>query len=150
MTTGTGEEATICQAAIVIGDGGPSPGPDPPPPVPVVGKLHVLILYESGDDKEGSLTSEQSGVTTSVLLRRYLESHCVSVEGEPEYRFLDVDADIDGMSDAWRTQIEYARQAGKGNFPWLTIDVENGGRYDGPMPADVDATLVMLKQYGGE
>jgi hypothetical protein len=157
MASGSADAVTVCQLAIVIGQPSPEPGPVPPvpdPPTPVVGKLHVLLIYESTPNKPGSLSPDQSGIPTAVPLLEYLAEHCADENGSPAYRFLDINADIDGMPDDWQTSIKRGIESSGGKKPWLIIAAGDGkktlGSYEGPLPEDLDATMELLHVYGGK
>lgn len=124
-------------------DDDPTPDPDPEPE-PTPGKLSVLLSYESGD--QAGAAQPQADLLTDPQVRAYLDAHCVVVEGQPAWRFLDLsDDDGSNMSAQWQTVI--ARARGK-TTPWLIID--NGkDTYEGTCPASAAELLAKLKQYGG-
>jgi hypothetical protein len=150
LADSSADAVDVFQFAITIGDGGPGPGPIPPEPIPVVGKLHVLLLYESQPNKPGSLSQDQSGIPTAVGLLEYLAGHCADADGSPAYRFLDPDADIDGLPEDWQQVFNRGAEAGKGKFPWLIVASSEGGSYEGPLPENLDATMELLQVYGGK
>ncbi len=128
-------------ASFQVGGDGPDP-PDPDPPTP--GKLSVLLSYEAGD--QAGADPAQADLITDPTVRAYLNAHCVVVDGQPAWRFLDLSND-DGskMPAPWQAAI--ARARGK-TPPWLIID--SGKTYEGPCPASAAELLAKLKQYGGE
>lgn len=140
---------------ITIGEGGPNPDPQPDPfpdpsPDPVEGKIHVLLIYESTPNQPGSLSREQEGIPTAAKIIEYLKEHCADEDGQPAYRFLDPDADVDGLPQDWQEVFARGLRTGKGKFPWLIVASDQGGSYEGPLPDDLEGTLEMLKRYGGE
>ena len=102
MAEGTAETVTVCQAAIMIGEGEPGPNPGPFPGPIIEGKLHVLLLYETAPNQPGSLSQQQEGIPTAKDMLEYLGAHCVNESGTPAFRFLDKDADIDGLPADWQ------------------------------------------------
>lgn len=105
-------------------------------------KLRVLILYEQSE----GLTPKQSGILTSVALRKYTDAHCLQDGKVPAFRAWDKDVDPAEMPAAWRALFE--RVKGK---PIPLMAVEHGKSTDVlPLPADAAAVIGVLKKWGGE
>jgi len=142
FTSGTARG--VREVYLTVGnDPGPNPNPDPPTP----GKLHVLIVYESDQNEE-----TQPDYLTSLILRRYLDTHCDTeslMGGQvPTYRMWDIDSDVSGQPADWRTAFNRARD-GHTSLPWITVS--NGvDSFDGPLPDDVTGVVELLQKYGGK
>jgi hypothetical protein len=120
--------------------------PEPPvPPVPVPGKLHVLFLYESGDLPK--MPIEQVSVLASKPIRDYLTTHCDKDGNVPTFKFVDRTSDLDLLPQDWQEIVK--RGEGK-TLPWMIVANANSGSYEGPWPATTQATLELLKKYGGQ
>lgn len=141
-----GQNQLVEHTVTVGGDPVPPIPPDPPiPPVPVPSKLSVLLSYEA--ENQPTAEPSQADLLSSPTIRAYLNSHCVVVDGQPDWRFLDLsDDDGSSMSAKWQTVI--ARAKGK-TTPWLVIDNGNA-TYEGPCPTNAVDLLAKLKEYGGE
>lgn len=120
----------------------PTP-PLPPAPIPADG-FRVLMVYESSE--LGKMPSEQEVVLTSQTIRQYLNSRCPSgPDGKTkEWRIYDKDTDASGESKVWQDALKRSHPT----LPWIVIsDGKNG--FEGPLPKDVNATLDLLKKFGG-
>lgn len=128
---------------------GPNPpGPSPPPgPAPIDAKgLHVLIVYESAD--LAKMPPAQQNIIYSQTVRTYLNDKCpAGPDGKTkEWRIYDRDVDVSGESAVWQAAMKRPRTA----TPWIVIsNPDKGGGYEGPLPADVPATMELLKKWGG-
>ena len=126
---------------------GPIPGPAPPP-MPIVDPIdgdgfRVLIAYESAE--LATYPRQQLDALYSTEIRGYLNSKCATGErSTPDYRILDVEADMSNDSEWWKK----AMQRQKASLPWIVIDSKQGG-FEGPLPATVEATMELLRKYGG-
>lgn len=156
--TATGDqpsEPAIC--TITIGtapEPGPTPpGPDPGPtpnPDPFMGShgarappgFRCLMVYEASD--LGKYPDAQRQVLYSDLVRSYLRSKCIKADGTPDYRVFDKDTDLANEDPIWSKVMKLERKS----LPWIVIGNGKNG-FSGPLPADVDATLSLLKKYGG-
>lgn len=132
-------------------DPGPIPDPIPPSPqpVPLPGPIRTLILRETA-----SAYPLHQDVLMSTELRNYLnEKSAKGIDGKtPEWRMWDddyTDAQMELMQDHWRRAYADAKAKANGSYPWLYISNGRDG-YSGPLPDTEDATLILLKKYGGE
>jgi hypothetical protein len=126
---------------------GPGPGPDPgPAPIPTAG-FRVLMVYESGD--LSTLPTKQLNVLYAQSVRDYLNSKCIKGEDgkTPDYRIWDKDVDPSKDGKVWADALKTAKGAKDFKTPWLLVSNGKAG-YNGPLPADVDTTLALLKKYG--
>lgn len=127
---------------------GPTPPPVPPapdpPPIPADG-LHVLIVYESADLP--TYPAAQVAALYAELVRGYLNSKCaMGPDGKTrQWRIWDANVDATGESQLWRLALNRKRD----RLPWVIVSNGKAG-YEGPLPADADALLTLLKKYGGE
>lgn len=122
-----------------------------PPPIPGEG-LRVLIVEETAD--RGKLPRAQAEILTSTLVRGYLIAKCAkSPDGKtPEFRILDDDLTPDLLKferPAFVSALARAIQDSAGHRPWLVVSNGSTG-VSQPLPADVDATLSVLRKYGGD
>lgn len=122
---------------------GPNPpGPDPLPPIPGVG-FRVLIVTETKD--LSTLPSAQVQAMTAKEVRDYLDSHTVKEGNQPEYRIFDQNIDLSKASQVWKDAMARPRQA----LPWIVVTNGKTG-FEGPLPANKDALMTLLKTYGGQ
>jgi hypothetical protein len=151
---GVPSEAVEC--VVVVGAAPPTPpgptppGPTPPqpPPQPVTG-MRVLIVEETAD--RSKLPAAQLAVLFDRRVRDYLAAK-TATETLPDgrtwkaYRIYDPHLDISGDLPHWREMIARARAV----TPWIVI-TDGAGTvvHEGPLPGTVEATLTVLKQYGG-
>jgi len=127
----------------------PIPPPKPvDPPVPVAKSpwgnapgLRVLVVYP----EKGNLTAAQQPIITGAKVRNYLDAKCAQENGQPAYSIWKTGEDVSGTPATW--QAAYKLADGKTN--WIVVG--NGEKWEqGPIPADADAALTLLKKYGGE
>lgn len=147
-----GDEQTRTDFAVVLGTPPPvppgpvPPGPTPPtPPLPTTG-LSVLIVEETA--KRSELPAAQLAVLFDKGVRDYLNAKCVAdpaVAGWKAFRIYDKDVDLTNDGPLWKGLMARPRQA----VPWVVIASDKGVLHEGPLPADVNATLELLKKYGG-
>jgi hypothetical protein len=80
-------------------------------------------------------------------VRDYLNSKCVVGPDNKtrEWRIYDKDVDTSGEAKLWRDAMKRERKT----IPWLVISTGKGG-VERELPANVEDTLALLKQYGGE
>lgn len=120
----------------------PQPTPPGPAPIPVAG-LRVLVIEDS--DNREKLPRDQQAVLTSDLIREYLESKCATGrKNQKEYRFWDEHVDAKLEDKHWQDALALPRTS----LPWIIISTGSAG-YAGPLPANVDQTLELLRKYGG-
>ncbi len=127
------------------------PGPTPPvPPVPPVPPapipadgLHVLIVYDA--KTLASLPKDQQLIFYAQSLRQYLDGKCpAGPDGKTkEYRIWPVGADVSQESTLWQDAYNRSRQS----TPWIVISNGTKGGFEGPLPANTDATLELIKKY---
>lgn len=136
----------------ITDDQNPIPPPKPidpkpvDPPAPVAKSpwgnapgLRVLIVYP----EKGNLTAAQQPIITGAKVRNYLDTKCAQENGQPGYFIWKTGEDVSGTPATW--QAAYKLADGKTN--WIVIG--NGDRWEqGPIPADADAALTLLKKYG--
>ena len=124
------------------------PKPTPPlPPVPIIGPLSVLIVFESGK----VYPAKQHSAMFGVKVRDYLKAKCATDPHVPPggdgkaYRVWDKDVDPSAAGKLWVDMMARPRRS---ELPWITL---TNGRdwFDGPLPADVEQTLALLRKYGG-
>lgn len=116
--------------------------PDRLDPIPGDG-FRVLVVYESEQLKD--YPRAQVDALYSSDVRAYLDAKCVAGQsGWPDYRILDKDADLSLDATWWQEAMKRPRQS----LPWIVVDSPQGG-FEGPLPVTVDATLELLKKYGG-
>jgi hypothetical protein len=128
---------------------GPGPSPDPPPPIeshPTVGipkRLKVLIVYESAE--LAKIPAAQLAVLYSKDVRDYLNAHCdKEASGKAGWRIWDKDIDASADLPEWQKAIKRDRR----QVPWIVISNPKTG-CEVPLPATVDATMALLRKYGG-
>lgn len=135
---GIPSEAARC-VVMVEGPGPipPDPGPDPPipptPPVPV--ELRVLVVHETGDLNK--MPAAQRAILTSVPVRDFLTAKCAKDGTQPAFRFYDDNA---APTVPW---LKDAMAKPRKSLPWIVIV----GVYEGPLPANVEEMLALLKRY---
>jgi hypothetical protein len=115
--------------------------PTPPAPIPDAG-LRVLIVYESA--KLSSLPPAQYLILTSTAFRTAMDSTCVKVGSQPEWRIYDKDASVANESPIWQKAMARPRAS----HPWILVSNGKSG-FEGPLPATVEDTLALVKKYGG-
>jgi hypothetical protein len=140
------------RATVVIGT--PTPPAPPVPPVPPVPPpnpapipadgLHVLIVYDAKG--ESALSAAQRAVLYDSALRSYLNQKCPvgPVANQHEWWIVPEGTDFSQLPKKW--QDAYARP--RKSLPWILVsNPQGGGGFEGPLPADADATLNLIKQY---
>lgn len=140
------------ECVVVVGEAPPvppgptPPGPTPPaPPLPTTG-LSVLIVEETA--KRSELPAAQLAVLFDKGVRDYLNAKCVAdpaVSGWKAFRIYDKDVDLTNDGPLWKGLMARPRQA----VPWVVIASDKGVLHEGPLPADVGATMELLKKFGG-
>lgn len=131
---------------------GPGPGPDPvDPPGPEEAApirepgFRVMIVYDSSAGV--TLPAAQVAVFTSADVRTYANRKCaLGADGvTKEFRVFASTQDVSGESKVWRDAMNLKRAS----LPWIVVSTGKTG-YSGPLPKDVNATLDLLKKYGGQ
>lgn len=117
--------------AWVAVNGLPSVGPTNEP------GLRVLFVDESKDGKLADVTADKA-------VREYLDSHCVKVAGQPEWRAFDPDRNTEHDGKIWQDLLKRERKS----LPWLLVSNGRKG-YEGPCPVKPAELLPILKKYGG-
>lgn len=122
---------------------GPDPRPDPivPPPIPGDG-LRVLIVYESAD--LAKYPPAQNAIFFSNKVRTHLDTRCArGPDGKtPEWRQYDQNADLKNDSQLWKDAMARPRKS----LPWMIVSNGKTG-YEGPLPADVENTIILVDKY---
>ncbi len=120
--------------------------PEPPPnPAPIPGPgFHAMIIYETADLEK--LPKSQLNVLYAKSVRDYLNAKCTPTAdgGKRGWYIVDANVSMDGESKLWQDALKVKRDS----LPWLLISNGTSG-YSGPLPATVDDTLKLLKQFGG-
>jgi hypothetical protein len=132
---------------------GPTPGPPPPPPPPVppptpapipAAGFRTLIVYDA--TKLTTMPAAQQSILYSAAIRDYLNTHAVIGEDgrTKDWRVWDQGVDTSADSKLWQDTMKRPRASA----PWLIVSNGTTG-FEGPLPANVADTLVILKKYGG-
>jgi hypothetical protein len=122
---------------------GPGPGPDPIPGPVIPEPLRVIFIYESSDP----LSREQNNILNSPAIRSYLTGHCFKDGELPAWRFWDKDIDASKETTTWQAAWTAAK-ADPTPLPKIVIFTKTA-MVGVPLPADEQATLALLKKYGG-
>jgi hypothetical protein len=119
---------------------GPNP-PTPPAPIPEAG-LRVLIVYESAELSK--LPPAQTNCLYAKNVRDFLNANCATgADGKTrEWRIWDKDVDAAQESAVWQSAMKRPRAS----VPWVLVSNGKTG-YEGPLPADPEALLTLLKKY---
>jgi len=133
---------------VIVGDApqpDPQPDPTPPPtpaPIPDVG-FRVLIIEDAKN--RINLPPEQFEVLFDEKIQDYLDSKCVKESsGTKAWRIWPDKVNAKREAKYWQDALARKRDS----LPWIIISDGKTG-YEGPLPKDVDATLALLKKYGG-
>lgn len=128
------------------------PGPNPPiPPGPTPGPVpipgpgfRVLIVYETAD--LGKMPVKQETVLYAKAIRDYLNAKATPTAdgGKRGWYIVDQNVDFSNESKTWQDALKRPRT----QVPWIIVSNGTSG-FEGPLPADVTATLELLKKYGG-
>ena len=104
---------------------------------PAVKPIAVVFSYSADDLKA------QKEILTSKEVREYLESHCIKSGNDRMYRFIGTVEDVSKQPAV--IQALFAKNDGQ-----TGLAISNGvDSYQGPWPDDSDATLALLKKFGG-
>lgn len=119
----------------------PDPDPDPKPdqaaPIAAEG-FRVLIVYESSQ----ALSPAQNAILYGQQIRQFFSQHCVKVDGTPESRIWDKDADTKDAPKHWADALKRPRTS----LPWIVVSNGKTG-FEGPLPGTVEETLSLLKRH---
>jgi hypothetical protein len=148
-TTAAGPELDEVETEVVIGIPDPMPPtPTPPAPVPPAPQpplppapegFRVIFVYETS----APLTPAAQQVMFSEKVRQYLDAKAKG------WRRFDKDVDAGNEKDAEIKALWQAARPKVTAVPAVIVAV--GGKAEVlPLPADEDAALKTLKQYGGE
>ncbi len=108
--------------------------------------FRVLIVAEPSSPEFTALPEARKAIFTSTIIREYTNRKCVKDEkGRPEFRVLDPDQEVEGLSEIWKKALARERKS----LPWIVVSNGRSG-FEGPLPASVEEALVLLKKYGGE
>lgn len=118
-------------------------GPAPDPSGPIIGKgMRVLVIEETS--QRSQLPSAQSAILTSGTIQDYLNTHCSKEDnGKAAWRIWDKDTDTSHEAKFWQEAIKRKYDS----LPWIIVSKSPGKGYEGKLPANVDATLELLKKY---
>lgn len=128
----------------------PTPGPGPgPTPTPVASKIRVLMIWPFSSMDQ--LPEAQAAISFSAKIRSYLNTHCVVDASGPAKRQFDAAVDMSKETADWQTLFAKVpvspTNAAVKTAPYIVIQGDSS--FNGAMPADEDATLALLQQYGG-
>ena len=150
----TGKQEHFTTKTFIQGEGDPDVDPDVDPdivpgpsPIPLAG-FRVLFISESEDSSDFSaMPAAQRDIFYSPEIREYLNTHCVKgPDGKTaDWRVIDPDASFSSEEQRWKDAAQRPRK----NIPWLIISTGKTG-FEGPLPANVEDTLKLLKKFGGE
>lgn len=113
-------------------------------------ELLVLILTETA--VEAKYPIDQQAALRAGDVVDYLDSHCYSLDGTPGWRLLDNDTDIADEDQVWRDIMSRpeVQKLKDEDMPYIVI---SNGKNDGigqSFPLNMQATLSLLKKWGGE
>ena len=109
----------------------------------VAPNFRLLIVEETGE--RSSLMAEQRAIFSSPKVRQYLNSKCVKVANQPEWRIWDKDTNVDGFDTPLCNMLHQNRGP---ELPWLILSNDESS-YSGPLPTNVEKFLELVKKYGG-
>lgn len=134
----------VDEASVTVTIGTPEPPKPPDPPLPPAPQgLRVLMVYETSQ----SMPQAQANVLFSQQVRDYLQAKCVVGDDKKtrEWRIWDKDTDVSLESKFWQDALGRARSS----TPWIQVYAGGKLAYEGALPADIPATLEVLKRFGG-
>ncbi len=129
---------------------GPTPpGPNPPGPTPGPAPLpgpgfKAMIILETSDLSK--LPSKQVSVVTAKAVRDYLNAKTTPTTdgGKRGWYIVDQNISMEGESKVWQDALKRPRT----QLPWIILSDGVSG-YEGALPEDVNATMTLLKRFGG-
>jgi hypothetical protein len=102
----------------------------------------LAVVFSYSDDDFKAMRQPQKDIRASKEVQEYLESHCIKGDGAM-YCFIGTGDDV-SMQPAI-IQALFAKNKGQ-----TGLAITNGiSSYQGPWSADSNATLALLKKYGG-
>lgn len=113
----------------------PTPTPDNAP-FPANG-LHVLVVYETGEN----LPPKQQQIIFGTQSRDYLRQACKS-EPQGSWRIYDQNLDVSAESATWQAAMGVKRDA----VPWVVISNGKTG-FSGPLPENVEKFIDLVQKY---
>lgn len=125
----------------------PTPSPVNPPPIPATG-LHVMMIYDP--TTVTTLGEQQKAVIYGQDVRDYLRATCPTnaANGNRGWQIWPNNVDASGAPQLWQDAYKAAKaKAGTNN--WLVVSNGVSGVSE-KLPETVDATMAVLKQYGGK
>lgn len=155
IPVGLTTETDIVRHVLTVTDGTkpnpppkPDPGPVPPPkPDPVdpiqPQKLQVVIIKDSA--AHASYPASQISVMYGEPIRGYLNDHCATTDGVPDFRLLSHRQDV-SKSAKW---IQEAFAEPRSTMPWIVICTPTK-RISGPLPKTIPEAMDLLRKYGGQ
>lgn len=120
------------------------PAPEPPLPEPQPTKLRVLIIEETATRVQ--LPPSQVAVFTSTDIREYARKNCSKGPDGKTADFRIYDKDVAVSKEPQWVQSAFAEPRQK--LPWIVLSNGVTG-FSGPLPESPEATLELLKKYGG-
>lgn len=127
---------------------------DPEPDIITPAKISVVIIQKQLDLSK--VPPAQLQIFTSTKIRDYAATHCMmGLDGKtPEFKIYQKNTeDLSKQSPAIQKGFKLALEdmQKSENEPLLWIAVSNGSQgFSGPLPANEEETLKLLKKYGGE
>lgn len=121
----------------------PIPPKPPTPPAPISDPgFRAAVIYDINHTRTWPQT--QVPILSSAKIFGYMGQKAIKVNGQPEYRTLDISSDLSSESPLWQTVLtKYKSQA-----PCIVISDGKTGIV-APLPSNVDDTLKLLQKYGG-
>lgn len=129
---------------ITVEVGGQPDSDDDSDEEPEVGANFRLLIVEETALRT-SLPTSQLAIFSSPLVRQYLNEKCVRVQGQPDWRIWDRDTDVSGCNTELCEMLKKERGA---ELPWLILSNDKSS-FSGPLPADVEKFLGLVRKYGG-
>ncbi|MDE2102001.1 MAG: hypothetical protein KGL39_32445 [Patescibacteria group bacterium] len=109
-----------------------------------VGPMRVLLVDDVDRYRQPDFEPFRKAMD-STILQHYLTTHCIKDEkGNPEWRRFDKGADIENEAE-WVKRLRSKRDTAG-----IVIESKGGRLYSGDPPGNLDATLSLVKRWGGE
>lgn len=126
----------------------PTPTPNPVDPLPDVAPisdkgLHVLVVFDYGDNGKAKLTNKQADELYGKAFNDYVTAKCAKgADGKSQVRIWPSTVPLANAPEVWRRAMGRSRTAS----PWIIVsDGEHG--FEGPLPDG--GILDLVKKYGG-
>lgn len=113
----------------------PIPTPFNPPPIP--GEKLMVLLVEESEDRD-----DIGPAKTAALMSTEVRSYVKSKQGK--FRLLDDDVPLDKEAE-W---VKAGMANERASVPWLVVSNGKSGASE-PLPADEQALLARVKEFGG-